>query len=214
MGESLILIQQGDPVIVEQAVTFIGIGSSGDRSACRRLVFPSVTTPAIPPLVYSHFGICANPDRTFNLDNDVLTHPIVSVDRTLSSTRVTRFETTETDVIVTELWEGGPSRAATTTALFRQFYDYLRNSALLGPTDFITWEPRDRNAFIYQVELLSLTVGSGSEDQRFDLQDFLDPGGLFQGGDSENALDAANVLQTGWIDREMELRMRIVAKVA
>lgn len=214
MGSSLILIQQGDPLIVEQAVTFIGIGSAGDRGACRRLVFPQITTPAIPPLVYSAFGLCANPDRTYNLDNDVLQHPITSVDLTLGSTRVTRFETGIDDVIVTEVWEGSQNRMAATTALFRQFYDYLMNAALLGPDDFITWEPRDRNSNVYQVELLSLTVGSGTGERRFDVQDFLEPGGIFQGGTIENAMDAANTLQTGFVDREMELRMRVVAKVS
>lgn len=213
MGETLILIQQGDPVVVEESVTFIGIGSAGDRDACRRLVFPAVTTPELPPLVYSMFGLCGNPTRTLNLDNDVLRHPYVSRTLTLGGTRVTRFEQGEGDVIVTEIWEGGQARASLTTALFRQFYDYLANSSLLGPTDFITWEPRDRNANVYQVELLSLTVGSGDADSHFDVQDFRDPGGLDDGGSIANALDDANVLPTGYVDREMELRMRIVGKV-
>lgn len=214
MGEVLVLIQQGDPIVVEEQVEFIGIGSAGDPAACRRLVFPAVTTPQIAPIVYSMFGICGNPTRTLNLDNDVLRHPYAAATLTLGSTRVTRFEQNEGDVIVTEIWEGGQSRASVTTALFRQFYDYLTNSALLGPTDFITWEPRDRNDFVYQVELLSLSVGAGDGESRFDVQDFRDPGGLDDGGSIANGLDGANVLPTGYVDREMELRMRIVGKVA
>jgi len=212
-GESLITIQQGDPVVVESEVTFLGIGSAGDRDACRRMTFPDSASALLPDLVYSTFGLCSNPDRTFNLDNDVLSHPITDAVLTLGGTRVVRFETELSDQIVVEVWTGSDRKASAVTALFRQFYDYLINSSILASDEFITWEPRYRNAFTYQIELLSLTVGGGQGERRFDVQDFRDVGGLSAGGTIENALDGANVLPTGYIDREMELRFRIVGKV-
>ncbi len=215
MGETLIIINAGPPVVAEEEVTFLGIGSAGDPGACRRLVFPANVTPLLPPIVYSVGGLCRNPDRTFNLDNDVLPHPITSAVRTIGSTRVIRFEERTEDVIVTEVWEGSNTLFPMTTALWRQFYEYLVNADLIpgGGPDFITWEPRDRTARIYNVEILSLSVGGGDGEARFDVVDFRDAGGLNDGGTIANALDNLNLLPTGMLDRTVELRMRIVSEV-
>lgn len=215
MGEVLIAIQDAIAVVAEDEVTFLGIGSEGDAGACRRLVFPASVTPLLPPIVYSIVGICKNPDRTLNLDNAVLPHPITEAVRTLGSTRVVRFEEQDEDVIVTEIWEGSQRLLSMTTALFRQFYEYLINAKLIpsiGP-DFIRWEPRDRTDRIYNVELLSLSVGGGSDEKRFDVVDLKDAGGLAGGGTIENALDGLNPVLTGVVDREVELRMRIISEV-
>ena len=101
------------------------------------------------------------------------------------------------------------------TALFRQFYDYLQNSAILDGAagELITWEPRDRNANAYLVELLELRVGTGQAAKLWDIQDRRDPGGQAAGADFDNALDAANTLPTGYIDRPVELVFRVVGKV-
>ncbi len=215
MGEVLIIIQQGAATVAEDEVIFLGIGSAGDVDACRRLVFPTNVSPLLAPIVYSIKGLCANPDRTFNLDNAVLPHPITNKVLTIGSSRVIRFEELVPDVIVTELWEGGEGEAAMTTALFRQFYEYLINAPLFDPAqiDFITWEPRDRTARIYNVELLSLSAGGGAGESRFDVKDLRDAGGLEFGGSIENALDGLNALPTGIVDREVRLRMRIISEV-
>jgi len=212
-GETLITIQQGDPVAIEATVQFLGIGSAGDPDACRRMTFPDAASPLIPDLIYSSFGLCANPTRTFGIDNDVLLAPNAEAIRTLGSTRVVRFETTIADAIITEVWETASAGASAVTALFRQFYDYWINQSLLSSTQWITWEPRDRNALTYQIEILDLSVGGSLGERQFDVQDFRDSGGLSGGGSIENALDGANTLPTGYLDRDMTLRFRVVGTV-
>lgn len=212
MGEVLIIIQQGVPAVAEDEVEFLGIGSEGDVSAFRRLVFPANVSPLLPPIVYSIAGVAANPDRTFNLDNAVLPHPLTEAVRTLGSTRVVRFEEETEDVIVTEVWTGSDGRAAMTTALFRQFYEYLINAKLIpstGVLGFIEWEPRDRNDRTYTVELLSLSVGGGAGEARFDVLDLREAGG----NEIQTTLDTINPVPTGLVDREVRLRMRILAEV-
>ena len=54
----------------------------------------------------------------------------------------------------------------------------------------------------------------GQDEQRFDIVDLRDPGGLTDGGTIENAVDSLNVLPTGLVDREVRLRMRIISEAA
>ncbi len=217
MGETLIIIQQGDPVVVEPAITFIGTGSEGDPDACRRLVFPPAISPLLAPVVYeiTNLGVCMNPDRTLNFDKEPLFHPITRSVLTLGSRRDVRFEEQAEDVIVTEIWDGDDSRSPMPTSLFRLFYEYLINTPpfTTGQTDFIIWEPRDRTTRTYNVNILSLSVGGGEGEQRFDVKDLRTPGGVNNGGTIQNALDALNTLPTGLIDREIRLRMRIISEV-
>lgn len=210
MGETLIIIQQGVPVVVEDALTFLGTGSEGDPAACRRLVWPASVSPLLPPLTYTIglTGQCFNPMRTLNLDNKVLPHPRTAVVETLNTTRVIRYERGDDDVVVTETWNGGM-----TTALFRLFYDYLINASLLSATGpFIQWEPRDRSTRTYDVTLLSLTVGAGEGEARFDVADIRGDSG--QVGTFDNALSNLSPLPTGLIDVEVELRMKIIGEVS
>ena len=214
MGTTLVVIQQGAAVVDEEEVEFLGIGSAGDPEACRRLTFPANVSPLLVPIVYAigPQGACCNPLRTLNLDNKVLPHPFTDAVRTLGSTRVLRFEESDEDVIVTEIWPGSDSDAAMTTALFREFYEFLINAKLIpasGVLGFIQWEPRDRTEKIYNVELLSLEVGGGGEQQRFDVIDLRD-----RGGDTiANALGSLSPVPTGVIDREVRLRMRVISEV-
>ena len=218
MGETLITIQQGEPVVVEPAITFIGTGSEGDPKACRRLVFPSTVSPLLAPIVYeiTTLGLCMNPDRTLNFDKEPMFHPITRSVLTLGSRRDVRFETQAEDVIVVEIWDGDDNRSPMPTSLFRLFYEYLINSPdfTTGQTDFIQWEPRDRTDRVYNVNMLSLTVGGGEEgEQPFDVKDLRTPGGVNDGGTIQNALDALSTQPTGLIDREIRLRMRIISEV-
>ena len=212
MGEVLIIIQQGVPVVAEDEVEFFGVGSAGDPTACRRLTFPANVSPLLAPIVYAIDGKCCNPSRSFNIDNAVMPHPLTAAVRTIGSTRVVRFEEQDEDVIVTETWEGGDTDAAMTTALFRQFYEYLINAKLIPPSGvlgFIQWEPRDRTDKVYNVELLSLEAGGGGPEQRFDILDLRQPGGT----EISNSLDSINPVPTGLVDREVRLRMRIISEV-
>jgi hypothetical protein len=221
MGETLIIIQQGDPVVVEDAITFIGTGSEGDPGACRRLVFPATISPLLAPVVYEITGtqVCLNPDRTLNFDKVPLFHPITTSVLTIGSRRDIRFEEQEEDVIVTEIWEA--NQIPMPTSFFRLLYEYLINSPpfTTGQTDFVVWEPRDKSTRTYNVNILSLSVGGagggegGSGEQRFDVQDFREPGGLSSGGNIQTAMDSLNVLPTGVVDREVRLRMRIISEV-
>ena len=211
MGTTIIVIQQGAAVVAEEEVTFLGIGSAGDPEACRRLVFPANVSPLLAPIVYAIGASCANPDRTLNLDNAVLPHPITESVKTLGTTKVVRFENLDEDVIVSEIWEADETNQRLTTALFRMFYEYLINAKLVDSTgpDFITWEPRDRTTRIYNVELLSLDVGGGGPEERFDVVDLRDPGG----DEIQTGTDPLNLTPTGVVDREMRLRMRIISEV-
>lgn len=212
MGDEYITIQQGEATVTTAAVTFLGIGSAGTVGACRRLVFPSAVSPFLAPIVYSAAGKCLNPSRTLNLDNAVLPAPTGEVVKTLGSTRVVRFDEATEDVIVTEIW-AGQAGASMPTALFRQLYEYWINAPefALAQTEFIQWEPRDRTAVVYDVEIVRLTVGGRGG---LDVADLRDPGGQFGGGDFDNGTDPLNVLATGLIDREVRLVMRVVGVAA
>lgn len=215
MGTTLLVIQQGAAAVDEEELVFLGIGSAGDPDACRILRFPANVSPLLAPITYTvgSLGLCCNPSRTLNLDNVVLPHPLTEAVRTLGTTRVIRFEEQDEDVIVTEIWEGSENEAAMTTAFFRSFYEYLINADLIpasGTLGFIQWEPRDRSDRVYNVELLSLEVGGGGDQMRFDVVDLRD-----QGGDNiANALDSLTPpgTPTGVVDREVRLRMRIISE--
>ena len=213
MPSTIIVIQQGVPQVIAAGVTFLGTASAGDPDACRRLVFPSSVSTLLAPITYTGGprGQCMNPTRTFNLDNVVLPHPTTSVVKTIGGSRTIRQEETDTDVIVTEIW-GVDSGLAMPTPLFRLFYEYLTNGSLIGGLDDkIQWEPRDRSDRIYTVDLLSLSVGGGDGETRFDVTDVR---GLDAStSDFDNALTTWNAVDAGIIDREVRLRMRIIADV-
>ncbi len=218
MANSLITYQQGVPVVVEAFPIFIGTGSEGDPAACRRLVFPPGLSPLLAPIVYatSGAGLCLNPTRTLNFDKSPLFHPITRVQQTIGSSRDLRFETKIEDVVVTEVWDGSDAESSMPTSFFRLLYEYLINAPSFtdGQTNFIVWEPRDRTTTTYNVSLLSLIVGAGSGETRFDVVDLRDPGGLTAGGTIANAVDGLNTLPTGLIDRQVTLRMRIISEAA
>jgi len=75
-------------------------------------------------------------------------------------------------------------------------------------TAYIQWEPRDRTEKVYNVELLSLTVGGGTGESQFDVADI-----RTESGDYDDSLTMVNATATGVIDAEVRLRMRIVSEV-
>ena len=220
MGDTLIIIQQGTPVIVEDVATYIGAGTAGTVGGCRRLVFPSGILDgagdpvALAPLIYaiSTTGRCLNPTRTMNVDNDALPHPTTAAVKTLGSTRVVRFEEQVEDVIATEVWEarGG---ASMTTAFFRLIYEYLLNARFIpggGPT-YIQWEPRDRTDKVFLVELLSLSAGGEGESQ-FDLADIMGGDVMAPAPDFDTVFSRVSPVPTGLVDVDVRLRMRIISE--
>lgn len=200
------------PATAEAGIRFLGTGSAGTRRALRRLVHP---TTGILPLVY-----WGNPDRTTNLDNDVLQHPITAALLALEGTKVQRFERETEDVIVTEVWEAAQGRFSIPTFFFRLLEQYLSNEPEFNAVSpvYIQWEPRDRNAYTYNIEILSLRVGQGrGEGDFFDILDFRPSGGIYdpeRGGEVMGILDDLNTEETGLVDQEVRFEFRIVSRAA
>jgi hypothetical protein len=202
-------ISQGTPTSAEVGIRFLGTGSAGTRRALRRLVHPNTS---LEPLVYF-----SNPDRTINLDNQVLPHPITQAIMALEGTKVVRFDRGEEDVIVTEVWTAGGGKLAMPTFFWRLLYEYLDNEPTYDPITpvYIQWEPRDRTDKVYNVELLSCLVGSGGENDFFDVLDFRPSGGIYDPdhpSDAMGILDDLTTEETGVIDMEVRLQMRIVSE--
>ena len=201
----------GTPVTGLLGITLLGIGSSGTPGARHRLVYPDATS--FPPITYY-----TNPDRVLNMDNDVLRHPLTLLTRTIGSTRLTRFERLTEDVVVTELWFATQNQAAMPASQFRMLYEYLLNPPPFSATapTYIQYEPRSRNDRVFNVQLVSLGVGTidvGDGTDAFDVVELIGPGGVFAGGGVMNALDSIEEQQTGLIDRGVALRLRIVSEI-
>lgn len=207
-GTRIYEIFLGTPVEAPSSVVILGSGTAGTLGAIRRLVHTDSVN--FPPLVYAR-----NPDRTINLDNAVLPAPLSVAQLTLDSTRVTRFERRVEDVICTEIWEASPARAAMIAQQARLLYEYMANPPAFNPVTpvYIQWEPRDRTDRVYQVEILDLTIGGRDAVDVFDFEPRRAGGGLFQGGSVANPLDDLDTVETTLVDREVRLRLRIVAEV-
>jgi len=204
------VIQQGIPIIAEDEITFIGLGSEGDTTAPRRLVYPG---GLLPPITYAYAGgtIIANPDRTLNFDKQPLVHPLTQTIRTLTTTRVSSQDTYESDVIVTEKWVGSDTKISMITALFRQFYEYAINPPefTLAGEPQIEWWPRDRTDRGWYVIILSVDTGGSDGESRFDVADVRQPGGSV----IHNGLTSLSEVPTGYMDREVNIRYKIVSEI-
>lgn len=186
----------------------LGTGPAGTAGASRILVHPDGAL--VPPVVYSR-----NPDRTTNLDTQVLPSMIATSLLTLSSTRVVRFERGIEDTICVETWLAGSGVASMTAVQFRLLYEVAANRPAFDPVApvFVRWEPRDVSDRAYHVEILGLFVGSGrGSDAGFDVREVRDAGGIFNGGDFMNALDSLEPVQTGVLDLPVFLAMRVVSE--
>lgn len=202
-------IFEGTPTTVDEEVTILGLGPTGDATARRRLVHPDSVN--FEPILYFQ-----NPDRTFNLDNEVLLAPLVNVMRALEGSATTRFESVLADAIITEVWSGSDQKFSMPGFMFRQLYEYLANPPEWSPSSpvYIQWSPQDKNAKTYNVELVRLFVGAGGDPtQLFDVTEFFPPG---QGSGTADPLavldDAFAVEGSGLIDRTVVLQMKIVSE--
>jgi len=192
----------GSPVSATEGVTIFDSESAGIRGALRILTHPDNSN--FPSLTY-----WGNPKRTLNLDNDVLYVPEVNTVETLGTTQVVRYERGIDDVLVTETWPGSDQEAAMPSSFFRNLYELFINPPDVG--EFITWQPRDRNANVYNVAIVDLQVGGKRAE--LDVLDLRPAGGLAQGGTIPLPGETTESVATGYIDREVKLIMKIFGKV-
>lgn len=198
-------IVEGTTVSAASSVTLLPSGLTGTLGALRCLTYPGNT---FAPIIYY-----TNPTRTFNLNSDVLRHPIVGVSRTLDSTKVIRFEENEEDVIVSEVWENSGG-VGMPDFMFKQLYEYLLNPPpfdSLAQT-YIQWCPRDESDDVFNVELIGLVLGEGSPGQ-YSVKKFRGRGGVAEGGAIKTPTDSLDVSPTAFLDRSVTLTLRIVNKV-
>lgn len=212
MASRVYEIFAGTPATASQVVTFIGTGSAGTPGAARILTHPN---SLLAPITY-----LTNPDRSLNLDNVVLSAPLISTALTLEDRKVFRFESNLADTIVTEVWEASGPKAAMVAAQFRLFYEYWINPPPFDAVNqtYIQWEPRDRNALKFNVEIVNLSVGGGGRgggdtSAQFDLNEIIPKGGVNDGGDTFMPLDSFDDSGSGLVDRNVVLQMKIVSQV-
>lgn len=215
------VIFQGTPAAAASAITFYDSESSFAGSTLRRLVYPDIDGDGsgdLPAIDYF-----SNPDRTINFDpsNGALPALISSVERMSTGSKVTQFEETENDVVVTETWTARQGQTySTVSAFFRLLYEYYMNPPAFSALDqkYVQWYPRDADDSVYNVILHRLTLGGGNQNnQRFDMKDFQPRGSV---NDPVSPATVRGVLDgvwedviTGVLDRTMQLHLKIVSKV-
>lgn len=202
-------IDLGSPTTLDSTITILESGSQGTPGARRILTHPDDEN--FPALVYYR-----NPDEDFNLDNDVLVAPLSQLVLTEGTTKLVRHGRTLTggDGVVTEVWAGGSGRASMPTSFFRLLLEYLVNPPPTDPINqtYITWQPRDKNAFTYNVEIVSLFAGRGRDQQEFHVKDVTESGG---GGGFPRAIDGVDPgVVTGLLAEQVTLVLHVVGKVA
>ncbi len=129
---------------------------------------------------------------------------------------MTRFDQVDADVVVTEVWIGSDQKLSMPAFMFRQLYEYLVNPPDWAPSApvYVQWQPQDKNAKTYNVELLRLVVGSGGDpSQLFDVNEWF-PQGTGSAVDPLASLDAAFALEgSGLLDRTVLFQFKIVSEV-
>lgn len=209
-GSRMYEIFQGTPTTIDEEVTILGLGPTGDATLRRRLVHPDSAN--FEPILYFQ-----NPDRTFNLDNELLRAPITAILRALEGSAVTRFEQVDADVVITEVWIGSTQKFSMPAFLFRQLYEYLLNPPAWTPGSpiYIQYSPQDKNPNTYKVELIRLVVGSGGDpSQLYDVTEFFPAGAGSAVADPLAGLDAAFANEgSGLLDKTVLFQMKIVAEV-
>lgn len=201
-SSSFIYIGLGTPTVTTPSVTILDIGEQGDPAAMRILTHPDSDNFA--PITYYR-----NPDFTTNLDNVVMPAPDAKLEKTSSSSKLIRFEGLLVDVVCEETWGAQEGRRASMpTFLFRQLYEYLINPPPFSATaqTYLTWQPRDRSALTYNVELFKLTVGSGSGARVFNVHEYRGGGGAIA-----SPFEGMDVSPTGLIDQAVTAHLHIVS---
>lgn len=202
MASRLYTILQGSPVVAASTVTLLPTGLPGTKGALRRMVHPDSTN--FPEIVYY-----LNPTRTVNFSTDFLPTPITEVVRTLTSSRLVRFEELAEDVIVQEIWEpsGGFSMPL---FMFQQLKEYAINPPAFSSTaqTFINWEPRDRTSDVWKVQVLDAAIPS--------VRMYQSDGGPNDPnvtGTIDTPTDSMDTSPTALLDQPVTVTMRLVEKV-
>ena len=179
----------------------LGTLQTGTPGAKRRLVHPD--SDNWPPISYQQ-----NPDWDANIDNELVPVPVGGKTvLTAESTKVIRWARTDEDVIVRERWTGGAKEASMETWFFRLLIEYWLNPPAINPSaqTYIQWEPRDRNAYVYNVEIVSIQTGSGKGELSFtDLVPYQ--------GDIGGGMQDSDVPGSGILLEPVELVMKIVSQ--
>ena len=203
MASRLYTILQGSPAAASSTLQLLPTGLGGTQGALRRLVHPDTTN--FPAVVYY-----TNPTREVNFDAEVQLTPIVQVIRTLTGSRVIRFDELEEDVVVQEIWEpaGGLSMPV---FFYRQLKELAINQPAFSSTSqqFTVWEPRDRTADTWRVQVLDCFCPSFKHYRdRGGPNDANVPGTILTPSDTTDANGP-----TAFLDQTVTLTMRIVEKV-
>jgi len=212
MGSRSFTIGLGTPA-ASATLTLIGTASAGTAGAPGTLTHPDSTN--LPAITYE-----VNPDRVFNLDNEVLKSQYSSTILTLADRKLVQFSGNLSDMLVTEVWIGSGGKAAMTASFFRQLYEYYVNPPDFDASaqEYIEWAPAYRSTKVYQVQIVELSVGGGpgaDPSQRFDVSDQIIPGGRENGGDTMHGIDAIlpSGVRAGLVDQSVSLQMKIIAEV-
>lgn len=173
-------------------IVLVEAGSPALSTTLRTLTHPDGLN--FPPVTYS-----CNPDRTINFDRDVLYPPTSRTIRTLGTTQLFVESNSESDVTVTEIWSGSATTTRIIASFFRRLYELAINPpAIQTPEVFVQWAPADRTADVYNVIIAGIRLGGEDLDFR--------EWGSFPAG-------TLDVVQTGLLDRTLELDLKIVSKV-
>lgn len=199
-------LQQGVPITSAPTIQLLPSGLVGTRGALRTLVHP--TSATFPQITYYK-----NPDVTVNYDSDTLRTPIVDVVRTLSSSKLVRFEEVVEDVVVQEIWQPGGGLSMP-VFLFRQLYEYVLNPPPFDTVaqTYIQWAPRDRSDQVFDVQLIGLQAGNGGYRTRY-FQARGGPNDAAVPGPVLTPTDTMDVSPTAIMDEVVTLTIRIVAEV-
>lgn len=105
-----------------------------------------------------------NPDDTLNFVLAPARQLETTIQRTLAGSILVQQVQDDTDIVVTEIWRGGGDKLSTVAEMFRAFYEFSLRTPAIG--EALTWEPRDLSEDSYQVQIVSVQLGSGDLQYR------------------------------------------------
>lgn len=163
-------------------------GTTGTPAAQRTITHPDLASPTV---TYNR-----NPDRTVNFLSDPLTAPLGSIRRTLGTTLPFRDASVISDVLITEVWEGGTGRASMPASFFKLLNEVWINIPTAGT--FVIWDPKDlrTDGRKYNVVVIDIRVGGSST--RLDAKEI-----------AADQLIGLDEVTTGILDKTVEMDLLI-----
>lgn len=195
-------IVQGTSTPEEDTLYLLGTGTTGTPGALRVLTHPD--SENWPPIPYQR-----NPDEWSNMASDAILVPMSNTVLTQESTVVHRYARTLEDVIITERWFGGPAKAAMEAYFLYLLLEYWLNPPAVNPVSqtYITWEPRDINDYVYNIEIVD--VLSGGTPGAVWIKELIPNHGDIGGG-----MQTSDVPTGGLLLKPVDLVLKLVSKVA